>query len=237
AVRGRPVRGDGDRDRDRALGRQDRVPRGGGAGRDFFGARRFAAGPGTAARHRLPDDPVSVRTEGDLGPGDARGIPRGGAGAGFVRADLHGAPAAGRGRARDRNRGLSMHRFALVALFIACGADAAEFRSVQDNAAVLYDAPSRAATPLYVVSRNYPLEVIVNLEAWVKVRDHAGALTWIEKKSLGEKRMVLVTAPTADARQRPEDGAPPAFSAAQNVALELLEVSPNGWLRVRHWDG
>jgi hypothetical protein len=49
--------------------------------------------------------------------------------------------------------------------------------------------------------------------------------------------MVLVTAPSAEARQRPEDGAPAAFSAAQNVALELLEAAPNGWLRVRHTDG
>ena len=130
-----------------------------------------------------------------------------------------------------------MKRFLPVALFAAFGANAADFRSVQDNAAVLYDAPSRAATPLFVVSRNYPLEVIVNLEAWVKVRDHTGALTWIEKKSLGDKRMVLVTSPSAEARQRPEDGAPPAFSAAQNVGLELLEIAPNGWLRVRHADG
>jgi SH3-like domain-containing protein len=130
-----------------------------------------------------------------------------------------------------------MKRFLPVALFAAFGANAADFRSVQDNAAVLYDAPSRAATPLFVVSRNYPLEVIVNLEAWVKVRDHAGALTWIEKKSLGDKRMVLVTSPSAEARQRPEDSAPPAFSAAQNVALELLEIAPNGWLHVRHADG
>lgn len=130
-----------------------------------------------------------------------------------------------------------MSRFFLAALFIAFGANAAEFRSVQDNAAVLYDAPSRAASALYVVSRNYPLEVIVNLEAWVKVRDHTGTLSWIERKALGDKRMVLVTSPVAEARQRPEDGAPPAFSAAQNVALELLEVAPNGWLRVRHADG
>ncbi len=114
---------------------------------------------------------------------------------------------------------------------------AADFRSVQDNAAVLYDAPSRQATPLFVVSRSYPLEVIVNLEAWVKVRDHAGALTWIEKKALGDKRMVLVTAPAVEARQRAEDAAPAAFSAAQNVALELVEIAPNGWLRVRHADG
>jgi SH3-like domain-containing protein len=123
------------------------------------------------------------------------------------------------------------------ALAISQAAAAADFRSVQENVAVLYDAPSRAATPLFVVQRSYPLEVIVNLEAWVKVRDHAGALTWIEKKLLSEKRTVLVTAASADARQRPEDAAPATFSAAQNVALELVETAPNGWLRVRHPDG
>ena len=122
-------------------------------------------------------------------------------------------------------------------LVFSSAAGAADFRSVQDNAAVLYDAPSRAATPLFVVQRNYPLEVIVNLEAWVKVRDHAGALSWIEKRSLTEKRMLLVTGASAEARQRPEDGAPAAFAAAQNVVLELVEVAPNGWLRVRHSDG
>jgi SH3-like domain-containing protein len=131
----------------------------------------------------------------------------------------------------------ALRRMAPALLLAAFGASAAEFRSVQDSAAVLYDAPSRQATPLYVVSRNYPLEVIVNLEAWVKVRDQAGALTWIEKKMLGDKRMVLVAAASALARERPEDSAPAVFSAAQNVALELVEVAPGGWLRVRHADG
>jgi Bacterial SH3 domain len=27
------------------------------------------------------------------------------------------------------------------------------------------------------------------------------------------------------------------FAAAQDVVLELVEVAPNGWLRVRHADG
>jgi SH3-like domain-containing protein len=127
----------------------------------------------------------------------------------------------------------------LAALLLCAGnwAQAAEFRSVQEAAAVLYDAPSRSAAPLWVVSRHYPLEVIVNLEAWVKVRDHAGALSWVEKKSLAERRMVLVTAPQAPVRVRAEDGAPVAFVAAQNVALELVEIVPEGWLRVRHADG
>lgn len=126
-----------------------------------------------------------------------------------------------------------------VALLLAAGAaaQAADFLSVKENAAVLYDAPSREAKPLFVVSRHYPLEVIVNLEAWVKVRDHAGALSWIERKLLTDQRMVVVVAPSAEARQRPEEGAPLAFIAAQNVALELLGVAPGGWLRVRHPDG
>ncbi len=130
-----------------------------------------------------------------------------------------------------------MRAIFLPVLLAASGAGAADYRSVQENAAVLYDAPSRQATPLYVVSRSYPLEVIVNLEAWVKVRDHAGALTWIERKALSDRRTLLITAPSVEVRLRPEDAAPAVFSAAQNVVLEFVEVAPNGWLRVRHSDG
>ena len=114
---------------------------------------------------------------------------------------------------------------------------AAEYRSVAETAAVLYDAPSKAAVPLYVVSRQYPLEVIVTLEQWVKVRDHTGALSWIEKRLMSERRTVVVTAPSAQVRLSAEDAAPISFVAAQNVALELVEIAPGGWLRVRHPDG
>jgi SH3-like domain-containing protein len=131
-----------------------------------------------------------------------------------------------------------MRTASLLAGFFACAlAQGADFRSVQDNAAVLYDAPSRAAKPLTVVSRHYLLELIVNLDAWVKVRDHTGALAWIEKKLLADKRMVMVTAPSAEVRVRPEEGAAPSFVAASGVALELIEIAPGGWLRVRHADG
>lgn len=128
----------------------------------------------------------------------------------------------------------------LAALVFACAAGAAqgaEYLSVGEKAAVLYDAPSREAKALFVVSRHYPLEVIVNLEAWVKVRDQAGALSWVERKLLSEQRMVVVTAPSAEVRSRAEDAAPVAFVAVQNVALEFLGVAPGGWLRVRHPDG
>ncbi len=126
---------------------------------------------------------------------------------------------------------------AAILLVAAAVAHAADYRSVGERPAVLYDAPSNQATPLYVVSPKYPLEVIVELEAWVKVRDQTGALSWVEKSALTDKRTVVVTAPAAQIRVRPDDSAPIAFSAAQSVVLDLLEVVPGGWLRVRHPQG
>lgn len=131
-------------------------------------------------------------------------------------------------------------RGTLVALGVfscAVEARAAEFLTVADSPAVMYDAPSRASTPVYLASRFYPLEVIVNLDAWVKVRDHTGALSWVERKYLVERRMVIVTAPNVNFLTRAEEGAPTAFQATQNVALDLVEIVPGGWLRVRHADG
>ena len=130
-----------------------------------------------------------------------------------------------------------MKWFLTAAFFFALPASAGSFRAVEESGAVLYDAPSREATPVYVVSRDYPLEVLVEVEAWVKVRDAAGAISWIEKRQLSERRTVVVTATSADAHLRPEDDAPVAFVASQNVALELLESAPEGWVHVRHTDG
>lgn len=119
-----------------------------------------------------------------------------------------------------------------------CGspAFALDYRIVGDAAAVLYDAPSTKAKKVYVLSRGYPLEVIVTVEGWAKVRDAAGAFTWIDSRQLSDKRNVMIKVPIAQVRQKPDDSAPVAFQAQQNVLLELVEVS-GGWLQVRHRDG
>lgn len=124
----------------------------------------------------------------------------------------------------------------LLAVMPAAGT-AADFRSMAEGGVVMYDAPSRAATPLFVAARYYPVEVVVSLEAWIKVRDHTGALSWVERRQLSDRRMVLVTAPQAQVLVRAEEGAPLAFTATQSVALELVELLPSGWVRVRHADG
>jgi len=128
-------------------------------------------------------------------------------------------------------------RAALVVLAVAAPLAAhAEFRSIGEPA-VMYDAPSVRASRLYVAGRNLPVEVISTDGAWVKVRDPFGGLSWVERKVLAERRTVLVTAAVADVRARAEDAAPLAFQAQAGVVLEVIEVGPFGWARVRHADG
>lgn len=102
---------------------------------------------------------------------------------------------------------------------------------------MLYDAPSVKSRKVYVVSQGYPVEVVVVVEGWTKVRDATGELTWIESKRLSDKRSVLVKAGVAQVREAASDTAPVVFEAAQDVLLELLGIASGGWLRVRHRDG
>lgn len=118
-------------------------------------------------------------------------------------------------------------------------APAADFRAATENAVVLYDAPSAQSKKLFIVNQGYPLEVIVVVEGWVKVRDANGALSWVDAKKVaaGKQRGVMVKTVLAQVRQAADDGAPVVFQAQQNVLLELTEVVAGGWLRVRHRDG
>ena len=103
--------------------------------------------------------------------------------------------------------------------FAAAPAAALEFRSVAEAGAVMFDAPSQKAKPLFIVSRGTPVEVVVSLEGWVKVRDAAGDLAWMERKSLAEQRMLIVTARAAEVRAQAEAAAPLVFEAEKDVLL------------------
>ncbi|PWB54824.1 MAG: hypothetical protein C3F18_06440 [Nitrosomonadales bacterium] len=125
----------------------------------------------------------------------------------------------------------------LAGIFSSTTAWALEYRSIQSDRTVMYDAPSLHGKKLYLASRYYPVEVIVSLEQFAKVRDVAGGLAWVEKKHLSDKRMVLVNVPLADVRQAADDKAALVFQAERNVVLELLEYTGSGWLKVKHPDG
>jgi SH3-like domain-containing protein len=132
-------------------------------------------------------------------------------------------------------RGLALAA-ALAAAHFALPAAALEFRSVGAKAAILYDAPSAKANRLYVLGKGYPVELLVTLEGWYKVRDATGELAWIEAKDLSPARMVMVKVARADVRAAPQDDATVAFQAEQDVVLEFLELA-GAFARVRHSDG
>jgi len=126
---------------------------------------------------------------------------------------------------------------ASVVLAFASSAAAGEFRSIAESGATMYDAPSVRAKKLFVASHLYPVEIVINIDHWVKVRDQAGDLAWVEKKALSDKRTVIVTAAVADARQAASDAAALVFRAQQGVALDVAEPPAGGWIRVRHAEG
>lgn len=121
-------------------------------------------------------------------------------------------------------------------LGVASSVWALDYRSVADSGAILYDAPSTKAQKLFVLSQDYPVEVVVKIEGWTKVRDDTGAFAWVENKQLSEKRSVMVRSSSAEARQNPSDAASLTFTAEKGVLLEFLGAS-GGWAKVRHPDG
>ncbi len=136
---------------------------------------------------------------------------------------------------------------ALAAAAVGCPvapAAAADYRTTAEAPTVLYDAPSSRAQPQFVFGADVPLEVLVSVEGWTKVRDLTGTIGWIASKSLADRRMLQVRGGVADVRAEPADSAPLVFRAEANVLLELAEpaTSPGttaspGWVKVKHRDG
>jgi SH3-like domain-containing protein len=127
----------------------------------------------------------------------------------------------------------------LLAAVFATGNDAhaLEYVSVADKSAILYDAPSTKGKKLFVISRFTPLEKVVNLEYWIKVRDKSGGMAWIERRAVSDKHYVVVSVPLATVRQAPEANAPVVFQVSQNVVMEALGINGGGWIKARHQDG
>lgn len=123
----------------------------------------------------------------------------------------------------------------LVAL--APPAAALEYRST-GRAALLYDAPSTAGGKVAIAGSGLPLEVIVDTQDWVKVRDHSGHLAWIEKSALEGARNIMIKVDASFIRQHPRLDAEIVFRATRGTLLEATgEADAYGWLPVRHIDG
>ena len=114
---------------------------------------------------------------------------------------------------------------------------ALEFRSVGVPKAILYDAPSSSAKKIYLLSQFYPVEVIVNLGDWLKVRDYQGSISWVEAKQLSAKNMVMMIN-NSEMRQSADTASTIVATLEKGVLLEALPgQAVNGWLKFKHRDG
>ena len=120
---------------------------------------------------------------------------------------------------------------------IAAPVLAIDYRSVDVPAAILYDSPSLKGKKLYLIKAQTPVEVVVRLEGWFKVRDAEGTLAWLEAKQLSERRTLVVTAARAEIRQADKAEAAVVAELDKWVAVEFIEPAAPGWAKVRHRDG
>ncbi len=125
----------------------------------------------------------------------------------------------------------------LFLLGVASAASALDYRSVDVPAAILYDAPSQKGKKLYLIKAQTPVEVVVRLDGWLKVRDAEGTLAWIESRQVSERRMLVVTAPKAEIRQADKPESAVLAELDKWVAVEFIETASPGWAKVRHRDG
>jgi SH3-like domain-containing protein len=125
----------------------------------------------------------------------------------------------------------------LLLVLMTTLASAADFRSVVATKAILFDAPSAQAKKLYLLWQGYPVEVIVNLGDWVKVRDNKGGLTWIEAKNLSLKRTLIVVQSRSELREAANASASVLSHLEKDVVLDFVESAPGGWVKVKHRDG
>lgn len=134
----------------------------------------------------------------------------------------------------------SIARITLSLVALAAGMAHADFRQTSDVATVAFEGPSAKATKQFIYSRGTPVEVVVQIEGWVKVRDAQGTLAWVEKKALAERTNVQVKSPSADVLAAPDAASPIIFRAENGVLLQLVTPQPpnaGAWAQVRHRDG
>ena len=133
----------------------------------------------------------------------------------------------------------TMRWVAVAALSATASAvTAAEYQSVGNDPAILYDAPTLRGSRVSIAPRGMPLEIIVAQGDWLRVRDSQGGLSWVEKKALVAKRTVVaMDAGPVDVHAAPDDGAPVVFRVSRGVLLDLVAPPSAGWVNVRHRDG
>ncbi|MEY3028000.1 MAG: hypothetical protein RIQ77_83, partial [Pseudomonadota bacterium] len=122
---------------------------------------------------------------------------------------------------------------ALLFLAFFCFSLSAEYLSVGVDQAFLHEAPSDSTKKTFIVTKGYPLEVLVSLKEWKKVKDHQGAINWIASNQLSSKKMVLNFKANNLIHLEPNDSSPTLAFVSENVVLEIVDNKRiDNWIKV-----
>jgi SH3-like domain-containing protein len=126
----------------------------------------------------------------------------------------------------------------LTLLLMPVFALALEFKSIGVPKAILYDGPSAVASKRFILYQYYPVEVIVSLSNWIKVRDAEGGIHWLESNNLSSTRTIIVKADTSLMHDAPIENSKLVASVEKDVVLKLDQMNPvNGWIKVSTLNG
>jgi SH3 domain protein len=123
--------------------------------------------------------------------------------------------------------------FFAIYLFLNATISAAEFMSVSSKQATLHEAPSDSTRKIFIATEGYPVDVLVSLKEWKKIKDHEGKISWIKAENLSKNRTVLANSDETFFYQQPDISSPILAKVSKNVVLDLIDNSaPEGWIKV-----
>lgn len=110
----------------------------------------------------------------------------------------------------------------------------AEFIAVKTKKSILYEGPSESTSKEFIVTQSYPLQVLVKLKDWIKVRDHEGKISWIKAKDITRDRTVLTLKNNVILFYKPSYSSVKLADISINVALRLVSpLNADGWIEVK----
>jgi SH3-like domain-containing protein len=110
----------------------------------------------------------------------------------------------------------------------------AEFIAVKTKKSILYEGPSDSTSKEFIVTQSYPLQVLVKLKDWIKVRDHEGKISWIKAKDITRDRTVLTLKNNVILFYKPSYSSVKLADISVNVALRLVSpLNTDGWIEVK----
>ena len=113
----------------------------------------------------------------------------------------------------------------------------AQFASIGERPAIVFDAPSAKAQKTFILTPQQPIEMLVKLDKWVKIRTAENTIGWVESRALDNTRHAQIHVNVADIRAMPNPSSVLVFEAQRAVILEVTGAAVEGWLPVRHRDG